>query len=139
MKLNFLFLITATVAALNLSAPCTAQDRLVIDRPIDENGFLQPIPVSISGFSGEVDTVLKNDLLFMGIKNVSVAEAKYLISGSNAGRVEGRLVHKLTKDQLLAKAYTGSTQRSQAHALADDIAKLLTGLPGIAQTKISFK
>src|SRR5436853_7400078 len=88
----------------------------------DESGFLQPVPVSISGFTGEVDSVLKHDLLFMGIKNVLPTEAKYLITGSNAGRVEGRVIQKSTKEQLLAKAYTGSSQRSQTHALADDIA-----------------
>jgi TolB protein len=120
---------------------CYAADdtRLRIEHSIDENGFLQPIPVSISGFTGEVDSVLKHDLLFMGIKNVLPTEAKYLISGSNAGRVEGRVILKATKDQILAKAYTGSSQRSQTHALADDIAKALTGLPGIAQTKVAFK
>ena len=34
---------------------------------------------------------------------------------------------------------TGSTQRGQTHALADDIAQLITRKPDIAQTKISFK
>jgi TolB protein len=121
------------------SAFAQADTRLRVERDFDENGFLQPVPVSISGFTGEVDSVLKHDLLFMGIKNVLPTEAKYLITGSNAGRVEGRVIQKSTKEQLFAKAYTGSSQRSQTHALADDIAKALTGLPGIAQTKIAFK
>lgn len=113
--------------------------KLVIERPHDSLGFLDPIPVNISGFTGEVDSVLKNDLLFMGVKNVPVAEAQYLVTGSNAGRVEGRLTDKTTKYQLLAKAYTGANQRAQVHALADDIAKALTQLPGIAQSKVTFK
>lgn len=105
----------------------------------DDAGFLQPVPVSISGFTGEVDSVLKNDLLFMGVKNVPPSEARYLISGSNSQRVEARVIQKLSNREILAKAYTGSAQRSLVHALADDIAKALTGLPGIAQTKIAFK
>jgi TolB protein len=114
-------------------------ERLSVTRDVDDLGFPKPIPVSISGFSGEVDGVLKNDLLFMGIQNVSPDAAKFLISGSNAGRVEGRVVEKINKQTILAKAYTGGALRSQTHALADDIALAITGKPGIAQTKIAFK
>jgi len=53
--------------------------------------------------------------------------------------VEGRVVQKATQAEVFARAYTGGSKRVQAHALADDIAKALTGLPGIAQTKIAFK
>src|SRR6266545_3331854 len=85
----------------------TGDEKLFITRPHDSLGFLEPVPVNISGFTGEVDSVLKNDLLFMGVKNVPLEQAQYLITGSNAGRVEGRLTDKTTKFQLLAKAYTG--------------------------------
>ena len=105
----------------------------------DALGFLKPVPVNISGFTGEADAVLKNDLVFMGVQHVPLEQAEYLVTGSNAGRVEGRLVNKVTKSQLLAKAYTGGNTRAQTHALADDIAKALTQLPGIAQTKMAFK
>jgi TolB protein len=118
--------------------PASAAD-IVIIRPTDALGFPKPVPVNITGFTGEADRVLRNDLLFMGVINVSLDQAKYLITGSNAGRVEGRVVEKVTKAQKLAKAYAGGTERSQVHALADDIAKELTGLPGIAQSKITFK
>jgi TolB protein len=117
-----------------------AEDKIVIERPLDDLGFLKPIPVSISGFSGEVDSVLKNDLLFMGVINVPGDQAKYLVSGSNNGRVEGGVTDKITKHPVMPrKAYTGGTLRSQTHALADDIAQALTQLPGIAQRKITFK
>jgi len=114
------------------------QPSIDINRDSD-GGWPKPIPVSISGFSGEVDSVLKTDLLFMGIQNVSPDQAKYLISGSNASRVEGRVVERINKASILAKAYTGGSLRSETHALADDIAQALTGKPGIAQTKIAFK
>ncbi len=110
-----------------------------ISRSLTVDGFLKPIPVNISGFTGEADGVLKNDLLFMGIVNVSAAEAKFLITGSNQGHVEGRVLEKFNQQQRLAKAYNGGTIRAQTHALADEIAKELTGKPGIAQTKIAFR
>ena len=75
----------------------------------------------------------------MGVANVSPDQAQFLISGSNAGRVEGRVVERINKNQILAKAYTGGSLRTQTHALADDIAVALTGKPGIAQTKMAFK
>jgi TolB protein len=142
MKLLTRLLTLATVAALSVSGTLQlrgADENLVVVGQKDPLGFLAPVPVNISGFTGEADGVLKNDLLFMGVKHVSIDEAKYLVVGSNAGRVEGRLTDKTTKYQLLAKAYTGGNQRAQVHALADDIAKALTKLPGIAQTKIAFK
>jgi TolB protein len=113
--------------------------KLVITEYKDALGFLKPVPVNVSGFTGEADAVLKSDLLFMGVQHVPVADAQYLVTGSNAGRVEGRLADKVTKQFLLNKAYNGGSQRQQIHALADDIAKALTGLRGIAQTKIAFK
>jgi len=117
-----------------------AEDRIVIERPMDDLGFLKPIPVAISGFSGEVDSVLKNDLLFMGVINVPVDQAKYLVNGSNSDRVEGGVTDKVTKHPVMPrKGYTGGNLRSQTHALADDIAQALTQLPGIAQRKITFK
>jgi len=135
-----LLLAAIAVGYLNLRTPLSAADEsLDVTGYKDALGFLKPVPVNISGFTGEADVVLKNDLVFMGVKHVPVEQAQYLVTGSNAGRVEGRLVNKLTKSQLLAKAYTGGSTRAQIHALADDIAKILTQLPGIAQTKMAFK
>ena len=115
-----------------------ADEHLVIIGTKDALGFLKPVPVNISGFTGEADAVLKNDLVFMGVQHVPLEQAQYLVTGSNAGRIEGRLVNKATKNQLLAKAYTGGSTRAQTHAFADDIAKALQ-LPAIAQTKMAFK
>src|SRR5688572_3257675 len=112
---------------------------LDITKETDSFGFLKPIPVNISGFSGEVDSVLKQDLIFMGIVNVSPDQAHYLISGSNSSRLEGRVVNRATKQQVFGRAYTGGSVRAQTHRFADDIAMELTRLPGIAQKKITFK
>ena len=135
------FLAITVTLFLNFSAVGAeaADVNLVIIKQRDSLGFLKPVPVNISGFTGEVDSVLKNDLIFMGVIHVPLDQAQYIVTGSNAGRVEGRVQDKATKHQLLAKAYTGGNTRAQTHALADDIAKALTQLPGIAQTKMAFK
>jgi TolB protein len=116
-------------------------DLELIRRP-DSLGFLQPIHVHVTGLSGEADTVLKNDLLFMGVVHKPLEEAKFLINGSATSvRAEARVLEKTTKGQVHEAAFTGSVQRAAVHALADSIAKALTGLPkiGIAQTKATFK
>jgi TolB protein len=105
----------------------------------DAMGFLKPVPVNVSGFSGEADSVLKFDLLFMGVQHVSMDEARFLITGSNGSRVEGHVTDKATKKHLFGKAYAGVSTRAQVHAFADDVAMLLTQTKGIAQTKIAFK
>jgi TolB protein len=105
----------------------------------DMMGFPPPVPVSISGFTSEADGILKNDLTFMGFKFVGASEAQFLIAGSNGDRVEARVTDRLSKQSVLAKAYTGGALRGQVHALADDIATTITQRPGIAQTKIAFR
>ena len=100
--------------------------------------FTPPIPVSISGFSGEVDAIFKSDIIFLGMTNVAPSEAKYLITGSNSGdRVEGRLLRKVDNAQIFAHGYTGGLRLS-THALADGMPQALTLVP-IAQTRIAFK
>ncbi len=106
---------------------------------IDKSGQAKLIPISMSGFSGEAATVLKFDLEVMGFKFEGPDTAQYLLSGSNSDRVEGRLMDRINKASLLAKAYTGGTQRSQAHALADDVVLAITRKKGIALTQIAFK
>src|SRR5687767_6625465 len=86
---------------------------ITIVRPYDSLGFEKPIPVSISGFSGEVDSVLKQDLRFMGIEAVGPEEAQFLISGNNNTRVEGRLVQKFNKHEIFGRAYAGGNLRAQ--------------------------
>jgi TolB protein len=116
-----------------------ADETIIIPKTKDTLGFTKPIPVNVSGFTGEADSVLKNDLLFMGVQHVPLDQAQFLVTGSNAGRVEGRVNDKVSKTQLFAKAYSGGTTRAQIHALADDVAFLLTQQKGIAQTKMAFK
>jgi len=99
-----------------------------------------PVPIALSGFSGEVLSVLQFDLYVMGFKIVPETEAQYTVSGSNSGQVEARVKDRLAGGaNLLAKRYTGGTLRRQAHALADDIVASTVGRQGIAQTRIAFR
>jgi TolB protein len=137
---HHLLLALGAITCISASSFAAEGDSITIVRPFDSLGFRNAIPVNISGFTGEAEAVLKQDLMFMGYKNVPAAEAKYLISGSNAGRIEGRVIEKINNNPLLGKAYTGGSQRSLIHALADDIARaIMPNETPIAQTKIAFK
>lgn len=100
-----------------------------------------PIPIAMSGYTGEVDRVLRFDLEVAGFKFVSESDGscQYVLKGGSAGRVEGRLTDVVKGATLFAKAYSGGSARSQAHALADDVVLEVTGKAGIARTKIAFK
>jgi len=112
------------------------QEAIPIDPRIVPGKF---IPVSLSGFTGEVESALRFDLAVAGFDFVSPDQALFQITGSNSGRVEGRVIDRLSKAQLLGKAYTGGDARRLAHALADDIVLTLTRKAGVAQTRIAFK
>lgn len=97
------------------------------------------IPIAVSGYSGEAAGVLKFDLEIAGFEIVEEEKAQYLLKGSNNGQVEGRLTDAINKASKLANAYSGGSLRIQAHSLADDVVKAVTGKAGIARTKIAFK
>ncbi len=101
----------------------------------------KPVPIAVNGFSGEVDQALKFDLGVMGFIIVPAGSAglNYQVTGSNNGRVEGRLMDLISKSQLLGKAYTGGSLRQQTHALADDIVLAIRHQKGIALTRVAFK
>ena len=105
-------------------------------------GQTRPVPVSISGFSGEVAEVIQFDLYVQGFSFTNAEGAQFLLSGSNNGNVQGRAVDNLSKTTLISKSYTGASARRQAHAFVDDFVQALPppmGRKGIGQTKIAFK
>ena len=102
----------------------------------------KPIPISISGFTGEGAEVLKFDLYVQGFSFVSPDAAQYSISGGDAGEVSGTLTDKFAKRAIFSRTYNGASVRRQAHALADDIVEAVTGKKGIGATsksKIAYK
>jgi TolB protein len=126
-------LITAAIAG----AASSARAQIDIDKDVIPGGT-KPIWVSMSGFTGEADQVLRFDLYVQGFNFTNAQAAQYLISGSNNGNLTGRATDSVNKSTLVSKAYSGASLRRQAHAFADDFVQAL-GRKGIAQTKIAFK
>ncbi len=94
------------------------------------------IPITVTGFSGEADSVLKFDLSVLGMQITSAGE--YTVTGRNEGRVEGTLSQGGGRP-IFARAYSGGSIRSQAHALANDIVTELRQTKPIFQSKIAFR
>lgn len=113
-----------------------AQERIDIDKTA---GASRLIPISLTGFTGEADAVLRFDLEIQGFRIESAESAQYTISGSNNGNLVGRVTDRINKAVLLNHEYQKGTLRSQAHAFADDIVEKLTGVRGISRTKVAFK
>jgi TolB protein len=134
MKIDFKPFFTAILlGACSLAAKADEQP-IVIQKT---NTYV--VPISISGFEGEVESVLKFDLYVLGMEVTSPDKASYLISGSQNGRVEGRLTAAGASQPLWARAYAGGVTRSQAHAFANDIVKEIRGTAPIFQTRIAFR
>lgn len=132
--MNRLFLFVCCLASLVRGV--IAQEALDITKAAKA----RVIPIALSGYDGEAASVLKFDLEVAGFEITDAQRAEYILSGRNeGGRVEGRLQDNRSKANLLAKAYTGETTRSQAHALSDDAIEAILKVPWIARTKIAFK
>jgi TolB protein len=95
------------------------------------------IPISITGFTGEAQSVLKFDLSVLGIEVSDQPE--YVVSGKDVGRLEGSLTPAGMGQPIFLRAYAGGNTRSQAHAFANDIVKALRQTAPIFQTKIAFR
>lgn len=135
--MKFFVCIVTSCILLATSVWAAEEQRLVITRDIVP-GSTKPIWVSLSGFSGEASQVLQFDLYVQGFNFTNAESAQYLISGSNNGNLQARATDNISKNTLVAKAYSGASLRRQVHAFVDDFVKKLEGVP-IAQTKIAFK
>jgi len=101
-------------------------------------GNTPPVPVSLSGFTGEAAEVIQFDLYVQGFSFTGPDVAQYLLSGSNNGNLTGRVTDRINKSSLVSKSYTGAALRRQAHAFVDDFLKAINR-KGIGSTKIAFK
>jgi TolB protein len=126
------------VVTLNFAHSQSDQDVIKITRPVDTFGQ-KPIPVSLSGFTGEGAEVLKFDLTVQGFKFVTPDAAQYLISGSDAGSISGTLTDQFAKRVLLSRSYNGASLRRQTHFFANEIVEAVSGKKGIGLTKIAYK
>ena len=101
-------------------------------------GREKPIPLSISGFKGEAEEVIKFDLTVQGFTFTASEEPQYLLSGSAEGNLVGRAQDRINRTYVVNKSYSGGSTRKQAHAFVDDFLAAL-GRKGIGSTKIAFK
>jgi TolB protein len=108
---------------------------IIIQEHVDPS---KAVPITISGFSSEIEAVLRFDLEVMGFEIVRPENARFFVEGKSSAPVEGAVTDR-AKNALLAKRYSGGSGRVQAHAFADDIAQGITGFPGIARTRIAFR
>jgi TolB protein len=136
--LKFIFCILMVAGGTNLLWAQDDQNSIVISRQANHFGQ-KPIPVSLEGFSGEVERVLRFDLYVQGFSFVTPDQAQYEITGSNSGNVIGALSDNFAKRTLFSRSYVGSSVHREAHAFADDIVKAVTSQNGIGQAKIAFK
>ncbi len=125
------------LAALGASVPllARAQNRIDITHWVGDR--VPPIPVCLSGFTGEVQDALVFDLEIAGCTIVNEAEAQYVLKGSSTGQVEARLLDRSGRT-LFGRGYSAGSPRQQAHALSDVVIGTLGG-KGVAQTRIAFK
>jgi TolB protein len=121
-----------------LGATAQAQNELTVHQNITVPGQQPPTWVSLSGFTGEAESVLKFDLYVQGFNFTNAEAAQYLIAGSNNGNLQGRVTDHYNKSTLVSKAYSGASLRRQVHSFVDEFVTAI-GRKGIAQTKIAFK
>jgi TolB protein len=127
--------------AISLSIPAfaaSAQTNVVEVDKFTRPGEEKPIPVSISGFTGEALEVIQFDLYVQGFTFTSPEVAQFLISGSNTGNLIGRVTDRINKSTLVNKSYTGAALRRQAHVFVDDFLKAINR-KGLGQARIAFK
>lgn len=102
-------------------------------------GATRPIPVSVSGFTGEALEVIQFDLYVQGFSFTTPEAAQFLLSGGNDGSLTGRAMDRINKSLLVNKSYTGATLRRQAHAFVEDFIRALGRTPIDPAKKIAFK
>ena len=124
---KYLLTVLATMLFYGIASAQDSQSNVIIRPDIGA----RVIPISLSGYNGQVASVLRFDLEVAGFEITTPEKAQYSLSGKNdGGQVEGRLQDLLSKANLLAKAYTGDNERIRAHALADDEGQRLAQ-PGV--------
>jgi TolB protein len=136
--MNKNILIAPLALALFATAARGEDNAIDISKSAKFTGLTPPTPISISGFSPEVEHILNFDLTVMGFIQVPSGSANYALTGKGGAGVEGQLTYG-NNVLLPDRIYTGGTERAEAHRLADDAVLKITGVNGIAETRIAFK
>lgn len=130
-------LLSLTTAGLGFVTVLHAEEVVDVDKGFVP-GNTRPIPVSLTGITGEAAEVIQFDLFVQGFSFVGEDAAQYLISGSANGNLTARAIDKFNKSQKVNKSYSGASLRRQAQTFADDFVKAL-GRKGLGSSKIAFK
>jgi TolB protein len=132
------WIVPLCVAGLSASSSAGfGQIEIPINRYVYTPGTAPPIPVYLSGFSGEAEEVLKFDLYVQGFCFTNAEAAQFQVIGGNNGNVWGRVLDP-AKQIRSNKSYGGASVRREAHLLADDVVKAAGGI-GIGTSRIAFK
>jgi len=137
MKLFMKRLFTLTTV-LGMTFCALAQDNGFIIKKPSGPGLEPPTWVSLSGFTGEAESLLRFDLYVQGFNFTNADTAQYQIAGSNNGNLQGRVTDRVQKSTPLNKGYTGGNIVQQVHLFVDEFVKI-AGRDPIAGTKIAFK
>jgi TolB protein len=111
-----------------------ADDVIKIVKPAN-----QLIRVAVTGFGGEVESVLNFDLSALGMEITTPDKAEYAVASHGSGRVEGSLTPAGADHPLWVRGYEGASTRAQAHALANDVVKEIRQTPPIFLGRIAFR
>lgn len=129
---KWLFVLCASVTA----APLFADEIITIQKEIVP-GQEKPVPVSISGFTGEALEVIQFDLSIQGFTFTTPEAAQYLLSGSANGKLVGRAQDRFNQNYLVNKSYSGASLRRQAHTFVEEFLAQLNR-KGLGNSKIAF-
>ena len=130
-------IILITFVAVAVVANVLAQQRITVQTDVAP-GSAPPTWVSLSGFTGEADSILRFDLYVQGFNFTNSDNAQYIITGSANGNLQGRVTDRYNKSTLVSKAYSGGSVVEQAHMFVDEFVTA-AGRTGIARTKVAFK
>jgi TolB protein len=125
--------ISAIIVTVLCALSALADETLDIHRPA---ALL--IRVSVTGFAGEAESVLKFDLSVLGMEVATPDNAEFLVGGHENGRIEGTLAAAGNRP-LWSRSYAGGSVRSQAHAFANDIVKEVRQTAPIFLSRIAFR
>lgn len=128
--------IVAALAAALFATTAAAQEATITVKKSDVlNIALKPFSGSEALIAGKT---VANDLDLSGAFSLGAPErATYSVSGSASGGTLQGIVTDNRGAAVLQKAYSGNP-RAAAHEFSDDIVQTLTGIPGIATSKIAF-
>ncbi|MSU34223.1 MAG: hypothetical protein EXS36_03755 [Pedosphaera sp.] len=124
-------------AALGVMAPWAFSQQ--VPAIVVQQNANRATPIALAGFAPEVRRILEFDLTVVGFDVVADDKAQYIASSVKAAEFAGALRDGISDKELFRRQYPGGGLRSQAHALAEDIAEALHPGSGLSRKKIAYK